>query len=110
MTVQIGSLRSGQGFVQITLLVKSIKRNHPDYKPSIFPTSHIRPNSDVDLQRHERARKRILRDSAGHPVRIARTDGSARAVTAPAPARDSHNALGNGGKLDPVLTENEVST
>ena len=76
MAVQIGSLRSGQGFVQITLLVKRVERNHPDYKPSIFRTSHIRPNSDVDLQRHERARKRILRDSAGPQARIARVDES----------------------------------
>ena len=45
------------------------ERNHPDYKPSIFPTSHIRPSSDGDLQRHERARKRILRDAAGQPAK-----------------------------------------
>ena len=51
--------------------------NHPDYKPSIFPTSHIRPSSDGDLKRHERARKRVLRDApafAPPPARVAKAD------------------------------------
>ena len=39
------------------------ERNHPDYQPSIFPTAHVRPNSESDLQRHERARKRMHRES-----------------------------------------------
>ena len=51
------------------------ERNHPDYKPSIFPTSHVRPSTEIDLQRHERARKRSHRDApgAGPPTRIAKT-------------------------------------
>ena len=28
------------------------ERDHPDYQPSLFPTSHIRPSSEVDLQCH----------------------------------------------------------
>ena len=47
---------------------------NPDYEPSIFPTSHVRPSSERDLQRHERARKRILRDASGPPARIAKAD------------------------------------
>ena len=52
------------------------ERNHPDYKPSIFPTCHTKPSSEVDMQRHERARKRILRDTfaLGPPARIAKRD------------------------------------
>ena len=43
------------------------ERNHPDYKPTIFPTSHVRPSSESDLHRHDRAHKRMRRDvdSAG---------------------------------------------
>ena len=52
------------------------ERSHPDYKPSIFPTSHIKPSSEVDIQRHDRARKRILRAALvpGPPARIAKRD------------------------------------
>ena len=51
------------------------ERDHPDYKPSIFPTTHIRPKSEVDLQRHERARKRNHRDvPGGPPAQIAKAD------------------------------------
>ena len=51
----------------------SQERDHPDYKPSIFPTSHVRPNSERDLQRHERARKRVRRDAPA-PVPSAEID------------------------------------
>ena len=69
---------SGQGYVPHHFVGKwhHDDPSHPDYKPSIFPTSHIQPSSEVDVQRHERARKRALRDvpAPGPPARIAKTD------------------------------------
>ena len=56
--------------------------NHPDYKPSIFPTAHVKPSSEGDLRRHELVRKRILCDvpDNGPPARVTRPDDGVTGV------------------------------
>jgi hypothetical protein len=67
-------------------------RTHPDYTPSIFPTGHVREQTEGDLKRFERSHKR-RQPSASQP-------GAGQSHAAAATATDAEPVLDNPTEVD----------